>query len=626
MDHALVVGCDAYPNSPGADLRGAVADALAVREWLLGPGGVPEANVTCLLSPSGGGLQPPDGVAAGAASVVQFGKAVARLSRVAAGPGDRLFVYFAGHGLRTDPFNPVVAHDALLLHDFDREVPQPGAVGVQDLLSRLELTAFGEVVVVLDACRNFPFPEPFRLGGLGFDGPAAAGTTARIYLLQATEPGSTARGHAVDGVVRGDLTLAVVDALNGVGAAKHFDETAARPYVVDWAGLTRYVEAAVPDQGSRPRGDGNPVLVAFPDDAFGTVALTVEVDPDTARTDPLLQVRVAYDDPRRPAEQQVTGAGPAPVRLNVPQRRHRVIASLGERWDRRAVDVYADTTVRLTVDGPGPASLRQFTPELMVKGGPAEGALRVVADDPFAPMELRTLSGRTVASAVGDLAAIVPAGQYTAAAFDDAAREHLQPVEVLASNEATVAVRLPGPELTAVRHALRHRDADPRRQAVVCVVTEPGGLVPDLPYLGDDQYARTLQDPPDWVTVSLAGHTLRVPLAPGAIAVLTARQAPLSAAFYDLADLAEERATLPLDRAQRLYAAGRRRAAAQVLRAARTGPGPSPVRAAFAEALGAPPADGAMRHALAARTDPDERAFLLPAEPWAVFLDRPDPT
>ncbi|MFD0577927.1 caspase family protein [Dactylosporangium darangshiense] len=250
MDHALVVGCDAYPNSPGADLRGAVADALAVREWLLGPGGVPEANVTCLLSPSGGGLQPPDGVAAGAASVVQFGKAVARLSRVAAGPGDRLFVYFAGHGLRTDPFNPVVAHDALLLHDFDREVPQPGAVGVQDLLSRLELTAFGEVVVVLDACRNFPFPEPFRLGGLGFDGPAAAGTTARIYLLQATEPGSTARGHAVDGVVRGDLTLAVVDALNGVGAAKHFDETAARPYVVDWAGLTRYVEAAVPDQGS----------------------------------------------------------------------------------------------------------------------------------------------------------------------------------------------------------------------------------------------------------------------------------------------------------------------------------------------------------------------------------------
>ena len=38
-DHALIVGCDAYPFVAGADLAGAVGDALAMRAWRVGPGG-----------------------------------------------------------------------------------------------------------------------------------------------------------------------------------------------------------------------------------------------------------------------------------------------------------------------------------------------------------------------------------------------------------------------------------------------------------------------------------------------------------------------------------------------------------------------------------------------------------
>ena len=56
-NHALVVGCDAYPTLPDGGLRGAVADALAVRDWLLLPDGgdVPPSCMTFLASCSKAG-------------------------------------------------------------------------------------------------------------------------------------------------------------------------------------------------------------------------------------------------------------------------------------------------------------------------------------------------------------------------------------------------------------------------------------------------------------------------------------------------------------------------------------------------------------------------------------------
>jgi hypothetical protein len=610
-DHALVVGCDAYPNAPGADLRGAVADALAVRDWLTGPGGVPEANVACLLSPSAAGVQPPAGAATGPATLTEFAFALDAVRQAAAGPADRLFVYFAGHGMRTDPVNPVVAHDALLLRDFDRRAPQLGCVGVQDLVSRLEQTRFGAVVVVLDACRNFPFRYSITLGGLGFNGPGAS-VPARIFLLQATLPGRTAHGSAVGGVIRGDFTVAVLDALAGAGAAKRFDdEDPRRPYVVDWNGLTAYVEAAVPDQGPRPRGDGTLLLATFPDGAFDPVKLTVEVDPDAVRADPQLSVSVTYTDPRQADVQRLTSTGPAPVELLVPPRRHRVRAGLGERWDFRPVDVYADTTVRLTVDGDGPPTLRAYTPEVQLRSeGQPEGRVDVVADDPLAPIELRTLSGRVVRAGVGRLAVVVEPGQYTVAALDHAGREHLGAVEVLPATAVDMAMRLPTPDDVAVRHAQRHAGTDPAR-AVVCVVT------------GDGQDTTVLDAPPEWLSVAIAGHTVTVPLAPGVVVVLLAVDAPLSATFYDVAALGDDAAVRAMDRSQRLYAAGRRAAAARVLRTSDGGPGPA--FRALVEALGGGSPGSALRHGLAAAVGPGERGRLLPAEPWAVFLDRPDP-
>jgi hypothetical protein len=72
------VGCDGYPLVPGAGLRGAVADAVAVREWLLDPAGGRMAAdaVTLLVSLSACGAQPgAEVVVHGPAGMVELAEA-----------------------------------------------------------------------------------------------------------------------------------------------------------------------------------------------------------------------------------------------------------------------------------------------------------------------------------------------------------------------------------------------------------------------------------------------------------------------------------------------------------------------------------------------------------------------
>ena len=61
---ALVIGVDKYWVKE-ASLRGAVRDALNVRQWLIESGSVPEGNITMLLAPDG---TPVPGVQAGSGS------------------------------------------------------------------------------------------------------------------------------------------------------------------------------------------------------------------------------------------------------------------------------------------------------------------------------------------------------------------------------------------------------------------------------------------------------------------------------------------------------------------------------------------------------------------------------
>src|SRR3954452_3754058 len=142
-DHALVVGCDSYPHVLGGDLSSAVSDALAMRSWLIGPAGVPPENVTLLLSGDSTGGVAPDGPADRSVFAMAISNLIQRTD------ADRLYVYFAGHGCRSDPQNPSLAKDVLAFTGFVPGDPPPGVVGVDELLRKLRLSYFREVVVVL---------------------------------------------------------------------------------------------------------------------------------------------------------------------------------------------------------------------------------------------------------------------------------------------------------------------------------------------------------------------------------------------------------------------------------------------------------------------------------------------
>ena len=133
---ALVVGCDAYPHLPGAGLRGAVADALAVRQWLLRLGGVRDDDLRFLASCSPDGTQVPSGVSVdGPADMRSFALEVESL--VTRRRADRVYVYVAGHGCRTEPDHPYLAQDALVFTEFDADAPERSCVAVKDLTTQL---------------------------------------------------------------------------------------------------------------------------------------------------------------------------------------------------------------------------------------------------------------------------------------------------------------------------------------------------------------------------------------------------------------------------------------------------------------------------------------------------------
>ncbi|HEX9040296.1 MAG TPA: caspase family protein [Trebonia sp.] len=452
---AIVVGCDAYPELNGGELSGAVADAMAVRDWLLGGGAyarVAPERLTFLVSVSESGARPPGGIVTGRASRKEFAAAVsAAVADQDAGERDRLYVYLAGHGFGTDPNNPALSNDAFAFADFSRDDPGSNAVAVPDLVKRLSQSWFGDLVVILDACRNFPFTAAFQPAGLGFDPerPAGRGYEPRLHLLQSTLIGRVAAGtrSADTGQVRGDFTTALLSGLAGDGAAKTFDESEAR-YVVRWSDLTAYVEAAVPRQRPRGTGQGDLILATFPDGYFNPVTLTVAVNPEEVGQASDLTVKISYVDPARYDDPTEEAVGPVPVTFCVPPRRQRVHARSGDSWGKKSFDVYADAAVIVPVERGGPPRVG-FEDAVIFRGvlGPVGrgghvGELMVRPADPAAVVRILDGGGRNVLSSVGPLSGRLPPGSYTALLVGAGGRRHTEPAEVEAGT--VTILELPG--------------------------------------------------------------------------------------------------------------------------------------------------------------------------------------
>lgn len=672
-DQAVVVGCDAYPDLPRGDLRGAVADALAVRDWLLSRqgGGIEEDRLTFLASCSPSGVQAAPEIVAAPASRRNFVRVVERLaSTLEAGESDRLFIYLAGHGCRTDPENPVLAHDAFAFTDFNTDDVSAACISVQDLVSKLRQSRFGTFVIIIDACRNFPFRRPLQPARIGFDPDVPRGRPyePRLFLLQSTLPGRVSKGmpgKSTASPVRGDFTIALLDGLSGVGSAKSYDETADRPYRVWWSSLTRFLEVRVPEQCPRGAGEGDFVLATFPDGFFDSVKLTVQVDPRDLRQTDDLRISVRYIDPSAPDDPVINSPGPSPVEFLVPPRRHHVMARSGDIWGRRTLDAYADATVVVPMRPGGPRRVTLPPDAVIFRGGNIrpEGAAEIRSDDPSAVLQIHDRFGDIAISGIGSVTRRLAPGTYTAVLIDHEGRRHLEPLDVdpLAVTRVTMAGSTPvatfidfGRQARQVPDALRWASdaavlawgiggADPLgfphpfpiavagtgprpRISVRLRTSEGPAPVQQIVEIGQGDWwgcyvpgELPVRDEASWFTLNLMGHTLTVPGVPGAGTCLTIRRNRFVVALFDQDALVSPRKLALLDRSQVLLGAGEREAALAVVAASDEEPGQAGQVAALLRQAAGGQAAG---HGLAAAIGPADASDLLPAGPWAALADR----
>ncbi len=323
---ALIIGIDGYASEAWR-LGGAVRDALAFAEWAVTAGGVASADLRLLLSPAPG--EPPPAVPAGAPAPVEatqqaIADALADLAELPAEQGgDRLYVYFAGHGAalasrKTEPIlvpvdfvNPR-RHGQLL-------------IGFSQVMPAVAEAPFKEQLFFLDACRDFAVEdyEPPLVSPVGAYRPTEG--TARQYVLYSVAPGQRALDLGV-----GIWTAALLSGLKGE-SYRPVEERRGR-YEVRLDRLAEWVRSEVaarirkaflreaarfvqtPEYVPSPQG-GDPVLASFTRDTVPRASVSVFVEPALAHASCTISV-MEYSSGLGD-EIEVTASPPPPFPLPV---------------------------------------------------------------------------------------------------------------------------------------------------------------------------------------------------------------------------------------------------------------------------------------------------------------------
>jgi Caspase domain len=317
---AVVVGIDGYAN-PDWRLDGAVRDALAFADWVLKAGGVAPGGLRLLLSPLPGA--PPPAVPAGVPAPLPATSqgiigALAELRRLKAEEGgDRVYVYYAGHGAALPQWN---AEPVLIPVDFtDPELHGQLLLGFSRIIPYLTPAPFPEQLFFLDACRDFGLPgyEPPLQSPVGPYRPVRG--AVRQYVFYSVAPGQ----RAVQ-IGTGIWTQTFLDALEGRSyqpVARH-----GGAYEVSLSHLAAWIRGEVskritntflrdaaklvqtPEYVPDPAG-GDPVLVTYTDQTVPRAKIDVFVEPGVALRTCRVSVKQYVDGLGREIE---VAAGPAP--------------------------------------------------------------------------------------------------------------------------------------------------------------------------------------------------------------------------------------------------------------------------------------------------------------------------
>jgi hypothetical protein len=288
---ALVIGIDAYSN-PAWGLTGAVRDALAFADWVTQAGGVAPADLRLLLAPAPDAtpLMAPAGTPAPGAPTSQgIINALAELRKLKPEEGgDRVYVYYAGHGAALKGFNEPI----LIPVDFsDPEIHGQLLLGFSKVIDYLGPAPFLEQIFFLDACRDFSLPgyEVPLQSPVGTYRPAKG--KAKQYVLYSVAPGQQATEIGV-----GIWTKTLLDGLEG----RSYKPVSLRlgQFVVRLDDLAQWINSEVherlvnatlatasavqePEYVPDPKGV-NPVLTAFSKEAAPRARVSVFVEPALA--------------------------------------------------------------------------------------------------------------------------------------------------------------------------------------------------------------------------------------------------------------------------------------------------------------------------------------------------------
>jgi uncharacterized caspase-like protein len=173
--HALVVGIDEYDNV--ATLKKAVNDARAVKAALV---------------TAGFEVQLVEG-----ADQISFLEAIAAFS-ASIGPGDEAVVYYAGHGVEIDGRNYLLPSDVPAAAPGQEIVLTNRAISVEDLVDALQQRGARISLLILDACRDNPFPRSGTRSIGGTRGLAPAPNAEGTFILYSAGEGETALDRLSD--------------------------------------------------------------------------------------------------------------------------------------------------------------------------------------------------------------------------------------------------------------------------------------------------------------------------------------------------------------------------------------------------------------------------------------------
>lgn len=226
----LVIGVDKYADTQITTLGGSSNDAKAIADALIRYAGFPSDQVMLLASDQPAERQP------------TRGNILRRLSNLASvvSPDGLLFVSFAGHGMERGGQAFLLPADAQVSNDVD--LLEQTAVNVAQMKERIRKTGVGQVVLVIDACRNDPVGRSnddnllttAYVRAFNFD--LRNREVTAFATLYATAVGQ--RAYEYKEKQQGYFTWELVEGLKG-GAANERGE-------VTLAGLLRYVQERVP--------------------------------------------------------------------------------------------------------------------------------------------------------------------------------------------------------------------------------------------------------------------------------------------------------------------------------------------------------------------------------------------